>query len=305
MTRREAQDEHARAEIASVAVIGAGLMGQPVARRLHRSGFRLMVCDANPAALEAFTDMEVRTTTVAADCAECDVIIVFVATPAQVRAVTIGEGGALTRISADRSTYLVIMSTVLPNDVREINEFVAGKSVRVVDAPVSGGVGNAEKGTLTIMAGGSDHDIAALDEVFAVISDKIFNCGAIGAGQITKIVNNMISVANLMISAEAYRIALDYGLTFDQFIPVLEASSGRNCLSKHPNDAPDGYASWTRSSPIFHSLQSIMRKDVALALSLAKPGMSLPALAALNELVGASADETFGNWRAVGHAKAE
>src|SRR5262249_51917308 len=149
-----------------------------------------------------------RTTGTPAQCAECDAVIVLVATPDQMRTVALGERGLKNGIFTNNQRYLVVMSTVAPDDIRELAKGFAGVPVRIVDAPVSGGIVAAQKGTLTILAGGADSSIAALRPLFRAVGTSVFHCGALGAGQATKIVNNMIAITNHMISAEAYRIAL-------------------------------------------------------------------------------------------------
>lgn len=286
--------------VRSVAVIGVGSMGAPIARRIAEAGFEVTVCDVNPANLEPFAGSGTRTTTSPTDCVACGAVIILVATPEQMRAVVSGPNG-LTSSPTGGPPYLVVMSTVSPGDVRDLAASLSGTATRVVDAPVSGGVMNARTGKLTIMAGGAEADVAALQPLFAALGSSVFHCGELGAGQATKITNNIVAIANLMISAEAYRIALGLGLTFDRLMPVLEASSGRNFLSRD-SAAVEAYGVWSRSTEDFEAFQSINRKDIDLALASAGPGVALPAVTALRALLDTPIDAVLPNWQVSGEA---
>ena len=286
------------APVSTVAVIGVGTMGEPMARRIAGAGFGLTVCDANPANLAPLTGSGACLAADPAACAGCDVVVVLVATPGQLRTVVSGANG-LRSAPAGGPRYLVVMSTVSPEDVRGLQASLSGTPTRVVDAPVSGGVTQARAGTLTIMAGGAEPDVAVLRPVFEAMGRSIFHCGPLGTGQATKIVNNVVAITNLMVSAEAYRIALGHGLTLDRLMPVLDASSGRNFLSKGPGIATEAYGAWSRSVEGFEALQSINRKDIDLALASAGPGAALPALSALRKLLDEPAEAVLPNWQAV------
>lgn len=285
--------------IKAVGVIGIGSMGDPMARRIADAGFLLTVCDVNAASLTAFAALGATTTTRASDCARCDATIVLVATPDQMRDVVLGAHGLKGHIAAGTPHYLVIMSTVAPKDIQELAQALAGTSIRLVDAPISGGVVGARKGTLTVLAGGVQADVAKLQPVFEAVGKSVFHCGALGAGQTTKIVNNVIAVSNLMFSAEAYRIAQANGLSIEQFMPALEAGSARNFMSRNPQDAPEVYAAWSSSPEQYRAVQTINKKDMALALSLCPPGMSAPAITALRDLIERMGPETLATWQAL------
>lgn len=288
--------------VKQVAVIGIGSMGRPMARRILEAGFDLTVCDTKLANLEEFAALGARATVKPSDCAGCDAAIVLVATPEQLRSVALGRDG-LRSGPTGGPRYLLVMSTVSPQHMRDLAEAFSGGSTRVVDAPVSGGVLSAQRGTLAIMAAGDEADIAVLRPLFETLGRSVFHCGALGAGQATKIVNNIIAISNLMISAEAYRIALHNGLSFDRLMPVLEASSARNFFSRGAADAPEAYGTWSHSMEGFEAFQSINRKDLDLALSASPSEMTLPAIAALRRLIDEAGAETCANWQAIGDHK--
>ena len=296
------KDARKASPIGKVAVIGVGRMGRPMARRIHDEGFHLTVCDTTQANLVDFSALGVRTTIKPRDCADCDVVIVLVATPDQLRTVTMGTEGLRVGMGGGKPRYLVVMSTVSPTDMTELESSFSDMPVHIVDAPISGGVVGAEQGTLTVLVGGAQTHITALQPLFDAVGKKVFHCGPLGAGQTTKIVNNILAISNLMISAEAYRIALSNGLNWEQLMPALEAGSGRNFMSKGPGDAQEVYAAWTRSVEAYHAVQTINRKDIDLALSIAPSGLSSPALESLRKLLDQTDDETLANWRMLGGA---
>jgi len=284
-----------------IAVIGVGSMGNPMARRIHSAGYELTVCDRNEKALEAFAKLGVRTVLQAADCADCDVVIVLVATPQQLQSVALGQGGLKDGL-AGRKPYLAVMSTVTPAAMRDVAAELEPLGVKVIDAPVSGGLVKAEDGTLAIMMGGRAKDVDALRPLMSTMGNNLFHCGVLGTGQTVKIVNNVIGIANIAIAAEAYRIGIENGLSLSDAIPVLEQGSGRNFFSRRPEDAPLAYGAWAKTRPDFDSLQAIIRKDIDLALEISKNSASLPATQALRKLLDDVGNETFATWQAIARA---
>lgn len=287
--------------IRSVAVIGVGAMGAPMAMNIHKAGFDLTVCDRNPDALAPFAALGVRCVQEARACAGCDGVIVLVATPQQARSVVLGEQGLRAGIDG-REPLLVMMGTVAPDTVRELAQELASAGLRIVDAPVSGGPVKAKAGTLAIMMGGAAEDVDRLRPLMQAMGTNIFHCGPLGAGQATKIVNNLVGITTLMVAAEAYRIAGDNGIHLPDAIPVFEAGSGRNFFTAHPKDAPEAYTAWTTTRAEFDNLQSILRKDIDLALTIGAGSGDLPFTRALRALLDTVGDDTFETWRAVAAA---
>lgn len=288
-------------QISSVAMIGVGAMGAPMAMNIHKAGFSLTVCDRNEAALTPFRAKGTKCVATAASCTACDVVIVIVATPAQAEAVLFGEEGLVAGLQDDASRPLVvIMGTVAPDWMRETGARLATHDVRLVDAPVSGGAIRAEEGSLAIIMGGAQADCDALRPLMGAMGKAVFYCGALGSGQATKIVNNLVGISILMTVAEAYRIGLGNGLVLSDAIPIFEAGTGRNFMTSKPDDAGAAYAGWTASREIFDSLHVILRKDIDLALSIAGETGTLPMTEAIRDVLGKVGDETFETWAAIG-----
>ncbi len=237
--------------IKSVAVIGVGNMGGPMARRIHAAGYTLTACDANPEVLAPFAALGVKTTFRAADCASADLVIILVATPEQMTSVMLDPNGIADALADGHKPLIAVMSTVTPHAVIDLQQALAPKGLRVVDAPVSGGIVKAEQGTLTIMMGGEPDDIAMAKPVMECMGSNIFACGKLGAGESLKIVNNIVGIANIAIAAEAYYLAERQGLAFETIAPILELSSGRNFFSQDADEGRAAYAAWARSRKEF------------------------------------------------------
>jgi 3-hydroxyisobutyrate dehydrogenase-like beta-hydroxyacid dehydrogenase len=143
----------------TVAFIGVGSIGAPMARCVARAGFELTVCDTNPTALAQFDSVAAKLTDEAGDCADRDMVIVIVTNDKQVKDVMIGANGVLANMDPTRPPAVAIMSTVLPQTVQQVADACVAKQVHLVDAPVSGLPVVAEKGELAIMVGGDSADL--------------------------------------------------------------------------------------------------------------------------------------------------
>lgn len=287
--------------IETVAVVGIGSMGAPMARRLHAAGLKLIVCDRNEDALASFAKLGATVTRRPADCCCADLIIIMVATPEQMLEVAVGDQGLKQGLHQGATPLVAVMSTVRPQAIHALHEALAPCGIRVIDAPVSGGVVGAENGTLTIMLGGDRADVETGRPAFAAIGSRLFHCGALGSGQAIKIVNNIIGIANLVITAEAYQLAIDQGIALDQVAGILDVSTGRNFLSASPDMAPASYAAWARTPRDFASLLSIMRKDIDIALGLAaETGGTSPATEGLRNTLASLGADTYENWARLG-----
>ena len=163
----------------------------------------------------------------------------------------------------------MVSSTVPPGAVHELQESLKETAVRVVDVPISGGVVRPEHGTLTIIMGGEAADVESVKPVFATLGTQMFYCGGTGAAQTMKIVNNVLGVVNYLVVAEAYRLAVEHGLTLADTTQVLEVSTGRNFLSADVSEVPATFSAYTKTRRDSTTLMSILRKDIGLALELA------------------------------------
>ncbi len=281
----------------SVAVIGLGAMGAPIARRLVATGHEVIAYDRREEALIRLVEHGVLAARTPADCCAADVVLIVVATAAQVLDVVGGEHGVLSGVEGGRAPLLVVMSTVSADTVREVERAARDHSIGVVDAPVSGGALRAQEGTLTIMVGGTESDLARARPVLKSIGEDLFHCGPVGAGETVKIVNNVICAANVFITAEAYRLAVENGLALSDIAPILDVSTGRNYLSVNPHYAGTHYDSLTESRALFDATLASLRKDVDLAMELVAGSIgTYPVIDGLRSIISSLGTESYENW---------
>lgn len=194
-----------------VGVVGLGVMGRGIASNLLRAGYELHVSTRTPSTAAAALAEGARwedSPRAVADAA--DVVITIVGTPADVREVVLGDDGALA--GARPGTILVDMTTSEPSLAVEIAEAAALRDVVALDAPVSGGDVGARDGTLSIMAGGDRAAFDALVPIWDVVGRTVVHQGPPGAGQHTKVVNQVLVAAGMLGLAEALLYARRSGL---------------------------------------------------------------------------------------------
>jgi 3-hydroxyisobutyrate dehydrogenase-like beta-hydroxyacid dehydrogenase len=210
-----------------IGFIGLGQMGSRMSMRLLEAGYNLTVFDNNEAAMAPLVARGARRAASAAEVASAaDTVLVSLPTPEIVHKVVFGPGGIT---EGNRATTLVDLSTTGPRMSNTIaDELSRGGRIKLVDAPVSGGIGGAEKGTLAVMVACEKVAFEQLSPVLHVFG-KVFFCGEKpGMAQSLKLANNMISVAALAISSEAMAMGVKAGLDPQVMIDVIMASSGGN-----------------------------------------------------------------------------
>jgi 3-hydroxyisobutyrate dehydrogenase len=246
-----------------VGFVGLGNMGAPMAGHLARAGYRLVVADAAPAALERFR--AAVTCEMPASLAElaraCRVVITMLPDGAAVRSAVLGEGGIASGLAA--GGIVIDMSSSSPVGTRTLNAELAARGLTLLDAPVSGGVAKAVQGKLAIMAGG---DAQAVQRCRALLETmgQVFLTGASGSGHAMKALNNFLSAAALATAAEAVLAGERFGLDPALMIRIFNASTGRNTATetKYPNFV------LPRTFNSGFSL-GLMAKDLRLALDVA------------------------------------
>lgn len=289
--------------IRSVAVIGVGSLGEPIARRMLECGYEVTVCDRDQQALDVFSSTTAVTTLAAADCAKSDIVLVLVATPEQARAVLTGDGGLLTGVTPTQRPIIGMVSTISREVVVELASAAYDAGICLLDIPVSGGPPRALDGTLTVLAAGDDELITRVEPVLTHLG-RVFRCGAVGDAQVVKLINNVICAANVAITGEVLRLALACDLRLDQLLPVLEVSTGRNFLSPSAETAAARLRGWTTSEAAFESTLAIVRKDVRLAARMAESTRTgrYEAIEGLLQLLDGLSTQTFEHWRVAGGA---
>jgi 3-hydroxyisobutyrate dehydrogenase len=252
-----------------IGFIGVGSMGSRMARRLHRAGYRLTVCDRDLAPLRAFEQLGATIAQMPSACGRSDLVILMVANDAQLKEAVLEPNGLLSGIDAGAPPVVAVMSTVLPETIQALAKPLSRKKVTLLDAPVSGGLAGAEAGTLTIMAGGAQEDLERLRPILQAMATTIFHCGELGSGQLTKIVNNMVGVSNLFLVAEAMTLAKSCGLDPERLAAIMDASSGRTAYTGNWVARKATYGAIAASPDRMQSHVDICRKDLNCALTLA------------------------------------
>ncbi|MCL4765934.1 MAG: NAD(P)-dependent oxidoreductase [Hyphomicrobiaceae bacterium] len=232
-----------------VGFIGLGLMGSGFARRLLATGHRVTGYDISPQRLAAAAAWGVDRASSPAEVADAaDVVLACVTTTAAVADVVEGPQGLLTARNV-RGKVLVDHSTTEIEETRRLAAVLSERAgMRFVDAPVSGGPGAAESGTLAIMAGGGDEAVASVAPLMTNLG-TFTHMGAVGAGQATKLVNQTLVLTNYCVIAEALRVAETFGIDAARIPQALGGGhAGSNLLPVMldrmiPRDwTPKGYA---------------------------------------------------------------
>jgi 3-hydroxyisobutyrate dehydrogenase-like beta-hydroxyacid dehydrogenase len=151
------------------------------------------------------------------------------------------------------------------------------------------------------MMSGQDAEMDVLEPLMRSMGTEIFRCGALGAAEVVKVINNMLGIANIYLAAEAFQLASRYGVEFEKIIPILEVSSGRNFMTLDPKLTTEQYKAWARSPEAFRSLVDIVSKDLHLAQKLADHvDLTLPLLNDVSRHVDATTEEIMQQWNEVG-----
>lgn len=252
----------------SIAFLGLGHMGLPMAINLHRAGMIVTGFDVVPAAITAARAAGVTIAGSAADAvASADVVITMFPSGRHVIEAYEGSQEAPGLLAIARpDTLFIDSSTIAVDESRQAHRLARAAGHRSVDAPVSGGVVGAENATLAFMVGGSDDDVAAAWPLLEVMGRRIVHCGGPGLGQAAKVCNNMILAISQIAVAEAFVLGERLGLDHQALFDVASNASGQcwalttNCPVPGPvptspanNDYRPGFAG------------ALMAKDLGLA----------------------------------------
>ncbi|UXT51242.1 NAD(P)-dependent oxidoreductase [Agrobacterium tumefaciens] len=194
-----------------VALIGAGAMGGAIGTRLIETGNQLTVFDLDAEKVAALTSLGAQNAGTAAEAAAVsDVVILSLNSPKIVRIAVFGKDGVAA--GARPGTLIIDMSSIDPEATKELAADATEKGLRWVDSPLSGGAPKALIGQLTLMAGGSEKDVADAHRVLQHVASNYTHMGPCGAGQTTKLINQVLCGLNFLAVAEATQLALDAGV---------------------------------------------------------------------------------------------
>ena len=210
----------------TVGFIGVGRMGGRLAQRLIKAGYDLVIFDTNQDAAHTFVQQGAQLlSSPAAVASTCEIVITCLPTPSVVESVALGLNGI---VEGKRVKVFIDMSTTGATYAKRIARKLAEKNITAVDAPVSGGLAGAERGTLAVMVSCSDEVLSRIKPVLEVFG-KIFLIGREpGQGQTMKLLNNLLSAAAMAISSEAVVMGVKAGLDARQIVDVINAGTGRN-----------------------------------------------------------------------------
>jgi 3-hydroxyisobutyrate dehydrogenase-like beta-hydroxyacid dehydrogenase len=242
--------------------VGVGNMGRHMVTRLLNHGYSLAIYDIRESALDPFRNHP--NATIAKSPAHVaqltETVLVSLPNPFVVKEVVLGADGLAS--GGNLSTY-IDLSTTGPQVAEEVANHLADRGVTVLDAPVSGGVPGAEKGTLSIMVSGSKEEYERRLSVLKVIGNKVFYVGPkVGQAQTMKLANNYLSAVALATTSEAMVLGAKAGLDPQTMLDVLNVSSGRNSASL------DKFPAAVLNRKFDYGFKSgLMYKDVSLCLA--------------------------------------
>jgi 3-hydroxyisobutyrate dehydrogenase len=253
-----------------VGFVGMGTMGAAMAANLARAGAPLVVWKRTPGRAADVIALGAQESATAAELAgRSAAVVVCLSDTPDVEAVLFGPAGIAEGIGT--GGLVIDCSTISPEGTRGFAARLAGQGVGFVDAPVSGGSEGAQKGTLTIMCGGSDEDVARARPILEAMGKTITHMGPVGAGQATKAVNQVILAGTYLGVAEGLVLAIKAGLDPERVVEALAGGAAGSWVLQNRSGRmiADDY-------PIGFKI-ALHRKDLGIALELARQvGAALP-----------------------------
>lgn len=275
-----------------IAFIGTGIMGGPMAGHLAKAGHDLVVYNRTRAKADGWAAAHggAVAATPAEAAAGADVVLACVGNDDDLAEVTLGRDGAFAAMR--KGALFADHTTVSARIARQLSVEADALGLLCVDAPVSGGQAGAQNGTLSIMCGGSEAAFAAAEPVMQAYAARIVHIGGPGAGQTTKMVNQIAIAGVLQGLSEALRFAQASGLDTDK---VFEAVSGGAAASWQMQNR---WGTMARQEFDFGFAVDWMRKDLGLAIEEARAnGAALP--------VAALVDQFYAEVQALGHGRSD
>ncbi len=254
-----------------IGYVGLGIMGGGMAANLLRSGHEVVVWNRTASRAQPLVEAGARQARSPAEVADiADIVMICVSDTPDVEAVVTGSDGILDGL--DAGELVVDHSTISPSATRELAEAVAAKGASWIDAPVSGGSEGAERGTLSIMVGGSEEDVARARPYLESYGTTITHVGEVGAGQSVKLVNQILVVVNQLAVSEALLFAKAAGLDLQATLDAVVGGAGGSWMLA--NRGPQMIADdWRPGFTI-----DLQQKDLRLVLEAADE-LQFPVLA--------------------------
>ena len=270
------------AENRRIGFIGLGLMGGGMARTLLRSGRTLNVFDIDLAKMSSFKGLGAKAFDSAKEVGR-NSEVVFSSLPDStiVKKTYLGPEGVIE--NASPGTVLIDMSTVDPETSRGLCKIAAEKKIKYLDAPISGGPKEAETGKLVIIVGGNRDAFDQCKAIFDTLGSTVHYAGPSGAGNVVKLVNNIMSTGNVLIAAEAFILGVKAGVDGQTLFNIIRTSGGRShhLEKRFPNALARNFeAGFT---------VDLAKKDLGLAVEMAKNlTVPIPATSLVHQLYSMS-----------------
>ncbi len=282
--------------MAKIGFIGLGNMGGHMANNLLKAGHSLKAFDLSKEAVDrAVANGAVAVATAQDAARDVDVVVSMLPAGKHVRSVYAEAGGVID--SASPGTLIIDSSTIDVQSARDVIAVAHRKGLEMVDAPVSGGVGGAQAGTLTFMVGGSQEGFNRAKPILDIMGKNIFYAGGPGNGQAAKICNNMLLGIGMIGTSEAFNLAEKLGLDAKTFFDISSTASGQcwSMTSYCPAPGP------VPTSPANNDYKpgfavDMMLKDLRLAKEAADSvGANTPLGHQSEELYGKLSADGYGN----------
>lgn len=270
-----------------IAVVGMGQMGSGMAGRLREAGCDIIGYDISA---EQRSRLAGAGFPMAASIKEAlagrKIVLTSLPDPKAVREAWLGANGIVAH--AEKGSLCIELSTIDPHTMREVAEAAARRSLAVVDCPVSGSPNEARAGRLILIAGGDRTDVERAEPLLKLLGSDWKYTGDVGTAKVVKIVNNMMSMGNVLVAAEAFALGVAAGVEPNKLYEVLSVSGGRShhLTKRFPNALKGDF------SPGFK--MELGEKDMALAIDLGRSvRLPTPTASAVRELYAVALAEGF------------
>ena len=270
-----------------IAVLGMGQMGSGMAGRLAEAGHDVVGYDINPATRSALSASGMAMAdSIKAALAGREIILTSLPDPRAVQAAWLGDDGLVA--SADPGSLCIELSTIDPATMREVGEAAAARGLDVVDCPVSGSPAEARLGRLVLIAGGERQTVNRAEPILLALGETWKYTGGVGTAKVVKLVNNMMSMGNVLIACEAFALGTAAGVEAETLYDVLSVSGGRShhFTKRFPNAIRGNF------DPGFK--MELGEKDLALSIDLGRAlKMPTPGASTVRELFATALSEGY------------
>jgi len=215
------------AEKRHLGFIGLGMMGGGMVKSLLRAGHEMSVFDIDQGKMNSFKNLGAHPASTPKEVAEkSEIVLSSLPDPSSVKKAYVGTSGVMEGVLPGK--ILIDLSTVDPETSRSLSKVAAERKVNYLDAPVSGGSKDAEAGKLTVIVGGDRDAFDQCRDVLGVLGSTVHYAGSSGAGNVVKLVNNVMSMGNILVAAEAFVLGVKAGVDGQTLFDILRTCAGRS-----------------------------------------------------------------------------